>query len=119
MWLAGFSLTGTLQPIWVVVPYGPALFQTGSTYYFCPGFFPNGSSSAAGSWTLSVYLNGSTTPSFTVSFPVTTGTGGAPVGGTGGGPPSYPTNSTSFGPSCVGSFVGQWNSNTFGLGNIN
>ena len=56
---------------------------------------------------MSVYVNNSSTPFITVSF--TVGAAGTGSGGTGGGIAPVPSNSTSFGATCAGSFPGTWN----------
>ena len=100
---ARFSFNGTEQP---ALDYGPfGSFKTGAPYSLCPSFVPNAGS--VGPWTLSVYVNNSPIPFMTVSFTVS---GGAGSGTTA----TVPSNSTSFGPTCAGSFPGSWNTNNVG-----
>ena len=109
---ARFSFNGAEQPSLDYGPFGP--FQPGSSYLLCPSFVPNAAS--IGPWTVSVYVNNSSTPFITVSFTVgAAGTGsGGTGGGTGGGSAPAPSNSTSFGATCAGSFPGTWNTTNVG-----
>ena len=72
--LTRFSFNGMLVPSLDYGPFGPNFFQSGA-YVLCPGFVPT--ASGVGNWAANVFLNGSSTPAFTFTFTVVSGSGHA------------------------------------------